>query len=86
MGFLGGHVTRRLVALGADVTIFDIDICSERDSIINDRRERLRPRLHLVEGDVGNAAAVDKLCDENTFDVVFHFAAFSVIEKSANAP
>lgn len=86
MGFLGGHVARRLVALGADVTIFDIDICSERDSIVNDRRERLRPRMHLVEGDIGNASDVNKLMGEKLFDVVFHFAAFSVIEKSANAP
>ncbi len=86
MGFLGGHVARRLVALGAEVTIFDIDTCAERDSIVNDRRERLRPRLRVVQGDVGSASDMNRLAEENTFDVVFHFAAYSVIEKSANAP
>ena len=86
MGFLGGHVARRLVALGAEVTIFDVDTGPERESIVNDRRERLRPRIHMVEGDVGRAADMNRLAKDHSFDVVFHFAAYSVIEKSANAP
>lgn len=86
MGFLGGHVVRRLVGLGADVTVFDLDTSSERDSIINDRRERLRPRVTLVQGNVAVLADVLKLVSDLGFDVVFHFAAFSVIETSAGSP
>lgn len=86
MGFLGGHVVRRLVGLGADVTVFDIETREERESIVNDRRERLRPRIHLVQGDVGNPIDVSRAVGETSFDVVFHFAASAIIETSASSP
>jgi len=34
-GFVGGHVTKRLVDLGANVTVVDINTDPQRDSIMN---------------------------------------------------
>jgi nucleoside-diphosphate-sugar epimerase len=85
MGFLGGHVAKRLVGLGAEVTVFDLDVSSARPSIVNDPGEGLHSRLSLVRGDIRLAADLRAVL-AHPFDYVFHFAAYSVIEHSTQHP
>ncbi len=85
MGFLGGHVAARLVEAGADVTIFDIDVSSQRPSIINDAVDGFASQVTLVHGDVRNEDDVEAALG-SPFDFVFHFAAYSVIEHSTDHP
>ncbi len=85
MGFLGGHVAKRLVGLGAEVTVFDLDVSRARPSIVNDPAEALHSRLSLVQGDIRLAADLRAVLVD-PFDYVFHFAAYSVIERSTQHP
>ncbi len=85
MGFLGGHLARRLVGLGAEVTVFDLDVSRDRPSIINDPAEGLHSRLSVVRGDIRLAADLRAVLAD-PFDYVFHFAAYSVIERSTQHP
>lgn len=85
MGFLGGHLAKRLTDLGAEVTVLDLDVSPNRPSIVNDATEGLRGRLRLIEGDVREPADLRKVFAE-PYDYVFHFAAYSVIERSTMHP
>lgn len=85
MGFIGGHVARRLVGLGAEVSVFDADVSKDRLSIVNDPSEALRSRLSLVRGDIRFAADLQAVLAV-PFDYVFHFAAYAVIECSTQHP
>ena len=86
MGFVGAHIVRRLVGLGANVTILDLDCSNQRLSMINDRRERIRARVTMAECDVGRIEDLRCLFSTERFDVIFHLAAYSVIERSALHP
>lgn len=86
-GFVGGHMAQRLLQCGAEVTVLDIDTSSERLSMINCSRLRLRDKLNIVEADVTDKAAMQEIIDQNRFHYIFHFAAYaSVIEKALTAP
>lgn len=85
MGFLGGHLVDRLVKAGADVTIFDIDVSSQRSSIVNDAHDGFASKVTLVHGDVRSDDDVEAALGE-PFDFIFHFAAYSVIEHSTDHP
>jgi nucleoside-diphosphate-sugar epimerase len=85
MGFLGGHLAKRLVEAGAEVTIFDVDVSPLRSSIVNDLIDGFASRVALVCGDVRSDSDIEKAL-ETPFDFIFHFAAYSVIEHSTEHP
>lgn len=84
-GFVGSHVARVLVELGAHVTVFDLRTSPETASLIN--QEGLRDRIRIVEGDLADAAMVRKVVHEGAFSHLFNFAAYAtVIEKAMENP
>jgi nucleoside-diphosphate-sugar epimerase len=86
-GFIGGHVARRLVQYGADVTVLDIDVSEARESQINCPRQQLRDQVSIIEADVTNKQAMMDVINNGRYHYIFHFAAFaSVIEKALTAP
>jgi nucleoside-diphosphate-sugar epimerase len=85
MGFLGGHVAKRLVDAGAHVTIFDLDVSIGRASIVNDLVDGFASRVTLVSGDVRSESDLAAELSE-PFEYIFHFAAYSVIEHSTEHP
>jgi nucleoside-diphosphate-sugar epimerase len=85
MGFLGGHLAKRLMELGAHVTIFDLDVSIGRASIVNDVLDGFASQVTLIPGDVRSESDIaSALADP--FDYIFHFAAYSVIEHSTEHP
>lgn len=71
-GFIGSHLTRRLLAEGRDVTVID--------NLSVGRREAVPEGARFVHGDIRDAAAVaDALRD---VDCVFHLAAQVTIRGS----
>ena len=76
-GFIGSHLTRRLVKEGADVTILVL-----YDDITNNVRiSDVWGKLKTVEGDIRNLDSLKQL-KEHDFDVVFHLAAYNHVGSS----
>ena len=78
-GFIGSHLTEKLVALEANVTILD-DLSSGFLKNI----EPFKDKVTFVEGSICNAA----LCNEITKnkDIIFHLAAFISVPESVEKP
>ncbi|MFF4814505.1 NAD-dependent epimerase/dehydratase family protein [Kitasatospora sp. NPDC001309] len=68
-GFIGSHLTDRLLAAGHDVVVLD--------NLDGGKRENVPHGATLVTGSIADRAAVDELFAGHTFDSVFHLAAFA---------
>jgi UDP-glucose 4-epimerase len=68
-GFIGSHLTDRLIARGDKVCVIDNFATGRRDNLT------ARPGLTVVEGDISEAATIDSAFGSFTPDVVVHAAA-----------
>lgn len=78
-GFIGSHLTRRLVDDGDRVRVLD--------DLSTGRRENLDgvfDRIEFIEGDIADAAVCARAC--RGIDVVFHQAAVPSVPKSVDDP
>ncbi|HUO86943.1 MAG TPA: GDP-mannose 4,6-dehydratase [Thermoanaerobaculia bacterium] len=91
-GFIGSHLTRRLLGRGDRVTVLD-DFNRFYDPAI--KRANVAPFLaepaergayRLVEGDIRDAAAVERLFSGNDFTAVVHLAARAGVRPSLAEP
>lgn len=87
-GFIGSHLTRRLLTRGDRVTVLD-DFNDFYDPAR--KRENIAPFLsqagyRLVEGDIRDAALVDRLFAEGSFEAVVHLAARAGVRPSLSEP
>ncbi len=87
-GFIGSHLTRRLLARGDRVTVLD-DFNDFYDP--SRKRENIapllgRPDYRLVEGDIRDEPLVDRLFAEGRFDGVVHLAARAGVRPSLQEP
>jgi UDP-glucuronate 4-epimerase len=87
-GFIGSHLTRRLLSRGDRVTVLD-----DFNDFYNPdlKRENIAPFLdhpdyRLVEGDIRDAQAVDDLFLKGRFDAVIHLAARAGVRPSLAEP
>jgi UDP-glucose 4-epimerase len=76
-GFIGSHVTDRLIDTGAEVVVLD-NLSSGRRALVN-------PRARLYEMDIG-AAGIGKLFAQERFDCVDHHAAQMNVRRSVDDP
>lgn len=87
-GFIGSHVTRRLLDGGDRVTVLD-----DFNDFYDPARKRTNvapwlghPGYRLVEGDIRDAALVDELFKNGRFDAVIHLAARAGVRPSLREP
>lgn len=89
-GFIGSHLTRRLLDRGDRITVLD-----DFNDFYDPARKRanvapfLKPagdRYRLVEGDIRDADLVDRLFAEGRFDAVVHLAARAGVRPSLRQP
>lgn len=87
-GFIGTHLTRRLLSRGDRVTVLD-----DFNDFYDPSRKRRnvaplleRPDYRLVEGDIRDEALVDRLFAEGRFDGVVHLAARAGVRPSLQEP
>ncbi len=78
-GFIGSHLTTRLITDGHDVRVFDNLCTGSLDNLahVNDRFE-------FVEGDLVDRAAVERAVDG--VEVIFHQAALASVPLSIERP
>ena len=81
-GFLGGWMTRELVARGADVTALVRDWVP--GALLH--RDGLRESIGVVEGDVTDLDVVERAINESGAEVVFHLAAQALVETANRSP
>ena len=80
-GFVGSHLTERLLKAGQTVTIID-DLSSGQYA--NIRHLEGNPNFHVVIEDIRNALVMDRLVSE--CDVIYHLAAAVGVEKIISQP
>lgn len=66
---MGAHLVRELLSRGDDVVAFD--------DLSGGFPDNVDPAARFVEGSVTDAAAVDRLFAEESFDRVYHLAAYA---------
>jgi UDP-glucuronate 4-epimerase len=87
-GFIGSHLTRRLLGQGERVTVLD-----DFNDFYDPSRKRKnvaefvgRADYHLVEGDIRDQNLVDTLFSQAKFDSVVHLAARAGVRPSLKEP
>jgi UDP-glucuronate 4-epimerase len=87
-GFIGSHLTRRLLGQGERVTVLD-----DFNDFYDPARKRKnveefagRPGYAVVEGDIRDAKLVDTLFAQAGFDSVVHLAARAGVRPSLKEP
>lgn len=87
-GFIGSHLTRRLLSRGDRVTVLDdfndfYDPARKRHNVASFLE---RTDYRLVEGDIRDPELVDRLFAEDRFDGVVHLAARAGVRPSLQEP
>lgn len=77
-GYIGGTVTRLLLAQGHSVTVYD--------NLCHSKRLAVAEKANFVEGDVADRALMEKTLKEGRFDGVMHFAALIEAGESMKVP
>ncbi len=87
-GFIGSHLTRRLLARGDRVTVLDDfnDFYEPSRKRANVAAFLQHPAYRLVEGDIRDATLVDQLFRGGGFDAVVHLAARAGVRPSLAQP
>jgi UDP-glucose 4-epimerase len=77
-GFIGSHLTKRLVHLGARVSV----LVKYKSIIDNIRLAPIWRDVNIIEADLRNIDSLRGLKDQPRFDVVFHLAAYNHVGDS----
>ena len=85
-GYIGSHTCLHLLQSGMDVTVID-NFCNSSPEALN-RVQALSGRsLHVVQGDVRDAALLDQVFQSGqTIDAVIHFAGLKAVGESVAEP
>lgn len=83
-GFIGSHLTERLVNLGASTTAFLRYSSRSEAGLIDECPPEVRSEIHLVWGDLRDPDSVRRALQKA--DVVFHLGALVGIPYSYEAP
>jgi UDP-glucose 4-epimerase len=77
-GYIGGTLTRLLLAEGHSVTVYD--------NLCHSKRLAVDAKAEFVEGDVADRALLEKTLSRERFDGVMHFAALIEAGESMKRP
>lgn len=85
-GFIGSHLTERLVTEGWDVTVFDDFNDSYDPQIKVENLKGVIQDIELIEGDIRDAGLVERVLSRKQFDLVVHLAARAGVRPSILQP
>ncbi len=85
-GYIGSHVVKQLLeATPHTVTVLD-NLSTGHSRTIETLRGIAPERLHFIEQDLSDFAAVEEIFRANRFDALIHFAASIVVPESVEKP
>ena len=76
-GFIGSHLTRRLLKLGANVSV----IVKYKSIIDNVRLSSLWDEINIIEADLRNLDSLRQF-NKQSYDIIFHLAAYNHVGDS----
>ena len=79
-GYIGSHTAVSLIEAGHDVVLWD-NLSNSRAAVVARIGALVGTRPSFVQGDVRDAAALDRLLGEQAFDAVIHFAGRSHVDS-----
>ncbi|MDP4119541.1 MAG: UDP-glucose 4-epimerase GalE [Bacillota bacterium] len=84
-GYIGSHTCIELINSGYDVLIAD-DFSNSKPEAVRRLEEITGRKIPLVNIDVADKEAVEKLFNENEIDAVVHFAGYKAVGESVQFP
>ena len=85
-GFIGSHVTRRMLTKYPKVEIVNLDELTYAGNLDNIADVATAPNYNFVKGDITDVAFIKSLFDDYQFDAVVHLAAESHVDNSIKNP
>lgn len=85
-GFIGANFVEYLLESDPSVKIANLDLLTYAGSRDNLRSVGSNARHELIEGDITDAALVNRLFHDHQIDTVVHFAAESHVDRSITGP
>jgi UDP-glucuronate 4-epimerase len=85
-GFIGSHTVERFLRDGARVTVLDDFNDFYDPAIKRANAAAFSADARIVEGDIRDAALVDRVCAEGKFDLIIHIAARAGVRPSITDP
>lgn len=87
-GFIGSHLTEKLLARGDSVLVLDNfnDYYNPQIKEHNIAKSLELSNMSLVRGDILDVPLLEKVFSENTFDVIVHLAARAGVRPSIQQP
>lgn len=77
-GFIGSHVTDKLIEKGHQVFVLD--------DLSTGEKENINAKAGFIEADITDFGKIEKIFAENKFEVVYHLAAQIDVRKSVADP
>lgn len=84
-GYIGSHACVALVAQGHDVVIVD-NLCNSRRDVLASLATLCGKHPVFYQGDIRDAALLDKVFATHMVDAVFHFAGLKAVAESSLQP
>jgi len=84
-GYIGSHTVVALNEAGRDVVVID-NFSNSSAKAVDALRALTTPDLVFVEGDLLDAATVDRVFADHDIDEVVHFAAYKAVGESVAKP
>lgn len=84
-GYIGSHTCVELITAGFDVVVLD-NFCNSKPEAINRVEKISGSSVAVVEADIRDKAALDKLFSQHRIDAVMHFAGLKAVGESCEIP
>jgi len=85
-GFIGSNFVRYLLSEEPDLNLINLDALTYAGSLDNLSNLSDQDRHHFLQGDICDAALLEKIFQERDIDVVVHFAAETHVDRSILGP
>ena len=84
-GFIGSHTCIELLAAGHEIVIYD-NFSNSKPESLKRIRQISGKDFTFIEGDILDAAAMNKVFDDHAIDAVIHFAGLKAVGESVQMP